>query len=191
MNASTSDTLRLFFALWPDDATRAALMQLQAPMHGRTIPYSNLHLTLAFLGQQPTALLPDAKDVLSRLSAPAAMLSLDRVGYFPRNRIAWVGMHQVPDALVMLQQQLSEALTERGIAFDNQKKFKPHITLARDASLPPDLAFAPIPWRASYVALVQSVTKAEGAVYELVASRSLDERCWLPDERGGEEKPME
>ena len=191
MNASTSDTLRLFFALWPDDATRAALMQLQAPMRGRTIPYSNLHLTLAFLGQQPAALLPDAKDVLSRLSAPAAMLSLDRVGYFPRNRIAWIGMHQVPDALVMLQQQLSEALTERGIAFDNQKKFKPHITLARDASLPPDLAFAPIPWRANHVALVQSVTKAEGAVYELVASRSLDERCWLPDERGGEEKPME
>lgn len=184
MNAGNKDTLRLFFALWPDDATRTALLQLQSPMRGRLIPYSNLHLTLAFLGQQPAALLPDAKDALSHLSSSSIPLMLDRVGYFPRNRVAWIGMHQVPAALLSLQQELAEALQQRGIGFDKQQSFKPHITLARDASMPPDLSFAPIPWHASQVALVQSVTKAEGAVYEVIASRSLDEKCWVPSERG-------
>lgn len=189
MNAGNTDKLRLFFALWPDDATRAALLQLQAGMRGRIIPYNNLHLTLAFLGQQPASLLADTKDVLSRLSPSTILLTLDRVGYFPRNRIAWVGTHQVPETLISLQQELAEALDQRAIAFDRQKTFKPHITLARDASLPPDLTFSPIPWRANHVALVQSVTKAEGSTYELIASRSLDEKCWVPDERGEDAAP--
>lgn len=191
MNASTTDTLRLFFALWPDDATRTGLLQLQASMRGRTIPYSNLHLTLAFLGQQPATLLASAKDALTHLSTPAMSLALDRVGYFPRNRIAWIGMHQAPAALLSLQQELAEALRQRNITFDSQQTFKPHITLARDASLPPDLSFTPIPWRANQVALVQSITTAEGASYQVVASRLLDERCWTPDERGEDGEAVE
>lgn len=188
-NADMSDTLRLFYALWPDDATRTALQQLQAPMRGRTIPYSNLHLTLAFLGQQPATVLPQAKDILLHLSAQPIPLMLDRVGYFPRNRIAWIGMHQVPDELVAVQQELAQALQQRGIAFDNRQPFKPHVTLARDASLPPDLTFDPIPWRASDVALVQSITHAEGALYEVLASRSLDAPCRVRDERAGDAAP--
>lgn len=182
MNANTTDTLRLFFALWPDDATRTALQQLQASIRGRLIPYSNLHLTLAFLGAQPATLLADAKDLLTHLSASAASVSLDRVGYFSRNRIAWIGTHQVPAELIALELELSAALKDCGIAIDSKQTFKPHITLARDAELPPDIAFAPIPWRCDHVALVQSVTKPEGASYEVIASRSLDERLWLPNE---------
>lgn len=189
MNAGTTDTLRLFFALWPDDATRTALQQLQAPMRGRMIPYANLHLTLTFLGQQPASLLAGAREVLSHLSVPPPSLTLDRVGYFPRNRIAWIGMHDVPADLMALQQELADALQQRGIPFDSQKTFKPHITLARDASLPTDLAFDPIPWRASHVALVQSVTKAEGACYEVIASRSLNAPGRVPDERRGDVPP--
>lgn len=181
-----TDSLRLFFALWPDDATRTALQQVQAPMRGRLIPYSNLHLTLAFLGQQPAAVLPQATDILLHLSAQPIPLLLDRAGYFPRNRIAWIGMHQPPAALLSLQQALAQALQQHGIAFDNKQPFRPHVTLARDASLPPDLIFDPIAWRASEVALVQSVTKAEGAIYEVIASRALDAPCRVPDERAGD-----
>ncbi|HJV75607.1 MAG TPA: RNA 2',3'-cyclic phosphodiesterase [Noviherbaspirillum sp.] len=190
MNANTTDTLRLFFALWPDDATRTALQQLQASIRGRLIPYNNLHLTLAFLGVQPETLLADAKDLLAHLSTPTAPVLLNRVGYFARNRIAWIGMHQVPAELIALEQELSGALKECGIAIDSKQNFKPHITLARDAEPPPDIAFTPIPWRCSHVALVQSVTKPEGATYELIASRSLNERPWLPDESGGNGTPV-
>ena len=50
MPATKTETLRLFFALWPDDPTRSALAQLQTPIRGRITPYEHLHLTLAFLG---------------------------------------------------------------------------------------------------------------------------------------------
>ncbi len=185
MNVPSTDTLRLFFALWPDDAIRSALRELQAPMRGRTIPYPNLHLTLAFLGQQTAALLPDINEILAHLRPAPVVIKLDRVGYFTRKRIAWAGMHEIPDALLSLRTEVAQALSQRGIAFDDQQAFKPHVTLARDAALPPDMTFAPITWRADRVALVQSLTSAEGADYRVLASRSLDQACRVSGEAGG------
>lgn len=176
--------MRLFFALWPDVTTRAALKQLQAPIRGRITPYEHLHLTLAFLGQQPVSLLPTLKDILLHLKSPAPNLLLDRVGYFVRNRIAWAGTHETPRALQMLYRELSEALINQGIAFDSHNPFAPHITLVRDALTPPDLTFAPIRWHANHVALVCSDMRVEGNHYEVIASRSLDERLRIPDEPG-------
>lgn len=184
MNSSKTESLRLFFALWPDDATRTALMQLQASIHGRIIPYENLHLTLAFLGRQPATLLPDLKEILAHCTSETAILTLDRLDYFTRNRIAWAGTHQAPDALVQLVLELTRALAPHGIGLNEPHNFKPHITLARDASPPPDMVFDPIVWRADRVALVQSTTSAEGSIYQVLASRSLAERCRLPDEGG-------
>jgi 2'-5' RNA ligase len=186
MNANTKESLRLFFALWPDDETRTALMQLQAPIQGRRIAYDNLHLTLAFLGQQPASTLPALKQILTHLTPSTPTLTLDRVGYFTRNRIAWAGMHDVPDTLLKLQQELAQAIAWHDISFDNRHVFKPHVTLARDATLPPDVVFTPFVWRASQIVLVQSVTRAEGASYQVLASRSLDEECWTSNEVGRE-----
>lgn len=184
MNAKPPETLRLFFALWPDDATSSALLRLQSGMHGRLIPYANLHITLAFLGQQPAALLPDLKDVLARLPRSEITLNLDQIGYFRRNRIAWAGTRQVSEQLVALHSHLAQALQGRNISFDNGHKFEPHITLARDASLPPDITFDPIVWHARQVALVQSTTASSGSSYRVLASRSLDKDVWVEDESG-------
>lgn len=184
MNANTSESLRLFFALWPDDLTRGELVQLQQSIQGRRIPYGNLHITLAFLGQQPASQLPVLKEILMHLPSMPLSLTLDRVAYFSRNRIAWAGMHAVPDSLVALQQNLAQALTQAGISFDNQPKFKPHITLARDAAPPPDVVFTPITWNANHAALVQSVMKPGGSNYEVLALRRLDMNVWTPGDAG-------
>ena len=96
MNAKNSDTLRLFYALWPDDATASALQKLQAPMRGRRTAYSNLHMTLAFLGNQPASLLSVLTDILMHLPSANISLTLDKLGYFPRNQIAWVGPREAP-----------------------------------------------------------------------------------------------
>ncbi len=156
-------------------------------MHGRRIPYSNLHMTLVFLGQQPIALLPDLKDILVRIPRTEITLTLDRVGYFPRNRIAWVGPQQAPEALLAMQADLVQALNERKVRFNGQHSYKPHVTLARDAALPPDLTFDPITWRATEVALVQSTTTMEGSIYQILARRSIDKDVLVPDETGGED----
>jgi RNA 2',3'-cyclic 3'-phosphodiesterase len=184
MNATHSETMRLFYALWPDNATRTTLMQLQAPLRGRIVPYENLHLTLAFLGQQPVSRLPALKEILLRLDTPASELVIDRVSYFSRNKIVWAGTHETPPGMLKLYRELTEALINQGVAFNEQHAFKPHITLARDALPPPDLAFAPLRWRAHKVALVRSDNDAQGSRYEVIASRSLDEKWRVQDVPG-------
>lgn len=51
------DTLRLFFALWPDAATGDALSRTGKLLHqhwgGRLMRADTLHITLAFLGRTP------------------------------------------------------------------------------------------------------------------------------------------
>lgn len=180
MNARQTDSLRLFFALWPDDATRSALMQIQASMRGRLVPYENLHITLAFLGERPAELLPKLRDILTHLPRTEVALTIDKLGYFSRNKIAWAGMSKAPNELMALQKTLAQMLLDAGIEFNGHAEFKPHITLARDASLPADMVFTPIPWKANQAALVQSVTRAEGPSYQVLASRSLDQEVWIP-----------
>jgi 2'-5' RNA ligase len=174
MHADTPDSLQLFYALWPDDATRAALQQLQATLPGNQTPYGNLHLTLAFLGQQPAGLLPVLQAVPARLSRLDITLVLDRIGYFTQKRIAWAGMHQVPDTLSMMQRQLTQMLQQQNVAFDNPSVFKPHVTLARNAPAPPDIPFEPIRWRADQVVLVQSSAQSGGVFYRVLASHRLN-----------------
>lgn len=172
--------LRLFYALWPDDATRSALLKLQAPIQGRITPAEDLHLTLVFLGTQAAAALPALQALMARLPAAAIALQLDCLGYFPRNGIAWAGMQHPPDTLAALQQALLAALAQQSIAVDQTVRFKPHVTLARDAdasavavavAVAPDMT--PILWRADHVALVQSTSSGTGPRYRLLASRRL------------------
>jgi 2'-5' RNA ligase len=166
--------LRLFFALWPDPETRAALAALQQRIKGRKTLYGNLHVTLAFQGMQSATLLPLLRQILAGLPPPDLTLDIDRIGYFARRRIAWAGSHQPPDTLLTLQRSLTEALLQHHVAFDNRPSFTPHITLARDAAPPSDFPFDPIRWHAGHVALVQSSTLAEGAAYRVLASLQLE-----------------
>lgn len=182
MHARPHESLRLFFALWPDDATRSALQQSQSVLGGRLVPYENLHLTLTFLGQQPAAVVPTLTDVLTHMPAAVLTLDLDRIGYFMRNRIVWAGSHRMPEALNVLHEELQQALRKQAVNFEAEQNFKPHITLARNAPPPPDTGFTPVTWHADRIALAQSVTTPEGPVYRLIASRSLEQPYWLRNE---------
>ncbi|NRR29246.1 RNA 2',3'-cyclic phosphodiesterase [Oxalobacteraceae bacterium] len=152
---------RLFFALWPDPATRAALARLQSLVPGRAVPAANLHLTLAFLGRQPADLLPVLDALPDSLDFAPLVLAIDQLGYFAGPRIAWAGMREPPAALMDLQGRLMARLAEAGIAAaDTHGVFRPHVTLARHAP-PLDrggtvASFAPLPWRANQLALVES-----------------------------------
>lgn len=176
MRSDPRESLRLFYALWPDAATRTALTALQATMSGNTTRHENLHVTLAFLGQQPVTLLPMLKDVLIALPKPDMTLVLNRVGYFARRRIAWAGMHLTSEPLIDLQRTLTRELSQRGVAFDERVNFKPHVTLARDTAPPADIPFEPIVWHVQEVALVESVTHAGGVRYRVLASHGIGDR---------------
>lgn len=165
--------LRLFYALWPDEATREALQILQMHVHGRRTRLSNLHVTVAFLGDQPAAHLPLLKTILAGLPRSAFTLQIDRLGYFKKRHIAWAGSHAVPDALIALQESLGQALMRQAIKFDRNKDFTPHITLARDAEPPLDRPFDPFVWEVKQIALVQSLQEGGHLAYRVLASRYL------------------
>lgn len=174
VSPSADKPLRLFYALWPDDATREALAAVQMQQRGRRTRTGNLHATLAFLGNQPPAHLALLEDILADLPHSAITLQIDRIGYFKRKRIVWAGSHAVPDTLVNLQQSLAQALTQNGIAFDRTNDFTPHITLARDAEPPSDRPFETFTWEVKHVALVQSLQEGGRLDYKVLASLYLD-----------------
>ncbi|OGB25214.1 MAG: 2'-5' RNA ligase [Burkholderiales bacterium RIFCSPLOWO2_02_FULL_57_36] len=170
LHSEPRQSLRLFYALWPDDTARAALASLQTAVSGRKTPYGNLHLTLAFLGDQPIASLSTLQKILAGLSVPDMTLTMDRIGYFTKSRIAWVGMHAAPEGLFTLQRHLMSALAHQGILADTRSAFKPHVTLARDATAPDELPFEPVHWHASHVCLIASSNEQQGAQYRILAS---------------------
>ncbi|MDL2284984.1 RNA 2',3'-cyclic phosphodiesterase [Oxalobacter sp. OttesenSCG-928-P03] len=151
-----SKRLRLFYALWPDEATRKALTSWQSTLSGRKVPPENLHITLAFLGEQPADLVPELSKILASLSSDKIELLIDRTGYFPHNRINWAGTAKTPPALLQLQKTLIAALSEKHISFDKRNRFKPHITLGRQSDRMKSIDRPPIIWQADHLVLVES-----------------------------------
>jgi 2'-5' RNA ligase len=154
---ANQSSLKLFFALWPDERTRAALARLQSPVVGRHTPLNKLHLTMAFLGQQSIDALPVLFDILQAVPVPAMRLEIDCYGYFTKPHIAWAGMSAPPDALLVMQAELMARLEAAGFPAATHGAFKPHITLARDArEAPVIMPAAPVTWDVSELALVES-----------------------------------
>jgi 2'-5' RNA ligase len=149
---------KLFFALWPDEETRQALARLQQPVDGRLIPPEKLHLTMAFLGQQPADALPVLQSILRDVAVPPLTLEIDCYGYFKRPHIAWAGMRAPPAKLLAVQAELMKRLEAAGFSAATHGEFKPHVTLAREAQeAPAEFTAAPVLWRVEGLALVESM----------------------------------
>ena len=166
--------LRLFFALWPDDAARAALERWSATIHraacGRATRGDSIHMTLAFLGDCDPDRLDELKATAAGVRVRPFELVLDDAGFWKHNRIAWAGATQTPAALETLASDLRAALAAARFAFD-PKPFVSHVTLVRKARpgfvMP---ALDPIRWQVTAFVLVQSVVRPAGSDY-LVEAR--------------------
>ena len=126
--------MRLFVGLRPSDEFRAALSVLQSRLRaaGVTANYldpSNLHMTLAFIGEW----LEDVSGLLPEVTQPFS-LSLSHVGLFPGAKVIWAGTGASED-LNQLAERVRNNLTEAGIPYD-PKPFVPHITLGRKPAVP-------------------------------------------------------
>jgi RNA 2',3'-cyclic 3'-phosphodiesterase len=166
--------VRLFFALWPDEAVRAQLAhwgrELHAVCGGRPTRPENLHVTLAFLGHVEDALVDEVERAAGEVAPRAATLVLDQPGYWKHNRIAWAGASVVPRELETFVAELRSALARSHIGFDS-KAFVSHVTLLRDAREPRAMpALDPVEWRLDGFALVRSVTLPRGSRYEVLKS---------------------
>ena len=164
--------MRLFFALWPDDAVRAHLAHWSRELHaacgGRQMRPENLHVTLAFLGSVEEARVAEIERAAGEAAPRAISLVLDQPGYWKHNRIAWAGASVVPAELEALVADLRGALLRAGVGFDG-KGFVSHVTLLRDAREPKAMpALEPIRWKLDGFALVRSLTLPRGSRYEVL-----------------------
>jgi 2'-5' RNA ligase len=165
-------SLRLFFALWPDKPTRAALAALArtvvAKTGGRAVTPDNLHLTLAFLGERPRSILPELCASASRIPVEPMRLVFDDVGCWRKTGIAWLATSAPCAALSALHERLLSALVLLGLVFD-EHRFVPHVTLARRiASRVVLLLPQPIVWEVMSFALVVSELDAAGVRYRVL-----------------------
>lgn len=100
---------------------------------GNFTRYENLHLTLAFLGEVSSKLVPDIMRVMEQAvkNQDSFELKIHGLGKFlhQEERLYWCGIRE-NEALVRMQQALLKALKESNFTVDD-KPFRPHVTLGR------------------------------------------------------------
>ena len=156
--------MRLFFALWPPDATARALADwadvAQRATGGRRTAEANIHLTLAFLGEADPA---KAVAAAQRVKAQAHRLPIEEGRYL--NRMVWAAPKETPPALAALHEKLAMELYREEFILE-RRPFAAHVTLIRDArraQLPP---VAQVEWPVCEFLLVRSSVSSRGATYE-------------------------
>lgn len=165
--------MRLFFALWPDDAVRSELASVGRACfyacRGRLVPPKNLHVTLAFLGEVDAQRVDELCRIGASLRGPPFALVFDRIGFFRRGGIVHAGVSNVPAPLIELEARARSALDAAGFRIDS-RRFVPHVTLMRDARAAPPI-HAPavsVMWQVRHIVLVESTRGSNGQVYRPV-----------------------
>ncbi len=183
---SSASGRRLFFAFWPDEAQRAALIEAtgETVRHcgGCPVPGSNLHVTLAFLGSVPEPRLADLSDLAQRTAAtfPGDALPL---GIALQGFEFWAK----PQVLAVLERgalaqlaatsgalQLARTLTTTTVAAGfspDLKPFRAHVTVARKVARAPQVReMREVRWSFDSFTLLESRTLPEGPLYSVVGS---------------------
>jgi 2'-5' RNA ligase len=168
--------IRLFVALSLPETLRLRLSSLGGGVPGaRWVKPENLHLTLRFIGEVDHGAADDLDAALGGIVAPAFDLSLAGVGYFGKanaTRLLWAGV-QPDDALNQLQSKVEAAVTQAGFPAE-QRRFSPHVTLARPKRAPAErieefianqAGFHAGPITIDHFTLFSSFLSAKGAIY--------------------------
>lgn len=188
--------MRSFVAIEPPERIRASMAELQHHLHaGRPVPRENLHLTLAFLDDQPREVLSELHDALAAIRVPPFTVTLRGIGTFGGKRPSSLHVAAVNSpALQGLHRRVRAAARGAGIPLPRER-FVPHVTIARFRGSEADAARATIAWvmrihaatefgsfEVGEFGLYSSVLRPEGAVHERLAAYPLS---WdIPVHRG-------
>lgn len=159
---AVAGSARLFLALLPSDALRAALArhrdQWSWPAQAVLYAPQDWHVTLHFIGAVPCPRLNELRAALAVPLTPFA-LCLDQPELWPHG-LAVLCPGLVPAALRQLHVELEQALRGLGLRTD-ARPYRPHLTLARHAAQarPPQLP-ALLDWRVEGYALMVSTGEA-------------------------------
>lgn len=178
--------MRAFVGLLLPDAALGALEQVQEGLTaGRHVPAENMHLTLAFLDDQPETVLQTLHRELVEISAPPVQLSFQGVNTFGGKlpRVLAAQVQKTPE-LARLRDRVRAACRTAGIELPRER-FRPHVTFERfprhlDAGQVDKVArylAAASGFRfeceAARLALFQSTLAPQGARYDVLADYPL------------------
>lgn len=162
-------TDRLFFALFPDDATAVRIAALAASqcerqgLHGKPLRSDRLHVTLFHLGDWagvPEDVVSAASRAASALGEISFDVAFDTVASFNARRAQNPFVLKAAsgnEALRGFHANLARGLRQAGLAQWTRGNFEPHVTLAYDRQLVPPQPVESIAWRAREVVLVHSL----------------------------------
>ena len=173
--------IRVFFALWPNEAERTALAAwqtlLRAQCGGREMRIDTLHATLVFLGEVVEHRLETLKLAAQEVAGDAFELNLDQARYWGHNHIAFAAPSMTPAPLSELVHDLEQRLRAHRFRFD-QRDYKPHVTLLRHAKWTdePLPKMPPVDWQVHDFVLVSSLRDEQGAHYEVLTRFPLASR---------------
>lgn len=164
-------SLRLFFALPcpPHLATAISAWRAQLQLPGHAVPTANLHLTLAFLGEQPTANTEQLLAMAAALPSSAFTLHLDRLARF-RGGLLHLAPSQTPAQLLELVEALRLALLGLDIQLET-RPFQAHLSLIRHCPICPESTSPSFDWPVTQFALFASESGPDGPRYRAL-------RCW-------------
>lgn len=186
-NPASTRSIRIFLALYPDDAARSALADVIDACHraNPTIRWerlSQVHITARFIGDMPESALAPLEQALRAAIAemPVIRTRIDATGVFPdmrRPSIVWVGLAPPQGRLLLLHDALEDVCTAQGFARD-RRPWIPHLTIGRikersdTRKLENDLEacnFDPIPVTFRSLCIMESVLAPAGATHTLRA----------------------
>ena len=130
--------MRLFVALSiPSEVRENIAALIHALRHADSKPRwvnpENLHVTLKFIGEVESQLVPAICEAFAAISVAHPLpLAIHGVGFFPsagRPSVAWIGI-EAPPTLAFLASEINRLLTPLGIPPET-KPLVPHLTIAR------------------------------------------------------------
>ena len=146
----------------------------------RRVPREQVHLTLRFIGDADETMFQAIKTALSGVKGRAFFLTLKEVCHFPsgrHSRVLWVGMEESAP-LRELQNEVELALIGAG-TLPEERRFSPHITIARLREIPPakvaaleerEHLFSAGPFPVEEFYLYSSLLTRDGAIHKREAT---------------------
>ena len=176
--------MRLFVALALPDAVADGLVMLQGGIPGaRWSTREQLHLTLRFIGEVDGRDAQAIDDALASIRAPRFTLELKGVGEFggKNPRALWAGVRD-DELLMHLQRKIESAVQRVGIE-PEERKFSPHVSLARLKGAPREriitflashALYASEPFAVNAFILYSSTLTPNGSLYRAERSYRLE-----------------
>lgn len=136
--------MRTFIAIEIPGELKQRIREVQDQVRAGAVDASwprpeGIHLTLKFLGEVPDSRIPEIKNALASAVAGVGRFRLETggIGAFPtpkNARVAWIGISGDRETLNRLQAAVEDEMARAGFERED-RKFKPHLTLARIKSI--------------------------------------------------------